>query len=146
MQQTKQEPRPGEIFLSRRLAKVRYMKRYDPALPRTASVLAAIAMAVITMGGLVVLPAEFESVGVNTSLRMQIHDTAGYRSLQEKDANANGHVIVASRVKDHTGTSCRRPRCHGKRPADSGRSPRISPSHGGDHRGRPNGNMAARRA
>ena len=43
------------------------MNRYESSTPRAALGLAAVAMAVITMGVLVVLPAKFDSVGADPS-------------------------------------------------------------------------------
>lgn len=43
------------------------MNRYEPSTPRAALGLAAVAMATITMGALVVLPAKFDSVGADPS-------------------------------------------------------------------------------
>ena len=42
------------------------MKRYEPSAPRAALGLTAVAMAVITMGALVVLPAQLGSVNAQT--------------------------------------------------------------------------------
>jgi hypothetical protein len=43
------------------------MNGYEPATPRTALGLIAVAMATITMGALVVLPAKFDSVSADRS-------------------------------------------------------------------------------
>jgi hypothetical protein len=45
--------------------KDRYMKRYEPRIPRAALGLTAVAMATITLGALAVLPAIFDSVSAN---------------------------------------------------------------------------------
>ena len=52
------------------------MNGYEPSTPRAALGLAAVAMATITMGALVILPAKFDSAGADASTPVMAKDAA----------------------------------------------------------------------
>jgi len=52
------------------------MNGYEPSTPRAALGFAAVAMATITMGALVILPAKFDSPGADASPPVMVKDAA----------------------------------------------------------------------